>query len=359
MKRLHILIVCGLVTCTVLCHAENRARDIGLVLSGGGAKGAYEVGAWQAICEAGLDKRICAMSGTSVGSINSVLFASVMNPKLCERFWLEVVPHICKPNEKLELGATLSKPRGEDIAAIKTRLMEEKAKKLGLKVSDLSVADEEEALSMAVREWKECVALRGMDLVAGSISAFGSTNDVLRGFADGEIFRHLLSERIPGKWALDNVCVYATALKKGVWHKEVFRLDHQPKERVLDVLLASSSIPLFFDSQRVDGGLYVDGGWERKGGDNVPIDPILENHPEVKTIIVVYLADAEHLYAPQRDRVRKAAEQKNVRLVEIIPSSDTGGYQGVFNTSSYRAKRLIDCGREDAQLALKKAGFTK
>ena len=71
--------------------APMGERDIGLVLSGGGAKGAYEVGVWKAICEAGLDRRIGAMSGTSVGSLCAVLFSSVGDAGKCEAIWMDAM----------------------------------------------------------------------------------------------------------------------------------------------------------------------------------------------------------------------------------------------------------------------------
>lgn len=48
---------------------------IGLALAGGGARGAYQIGAWKALKEKGLDKYISAYSGASVGSLNAALFA--------------------------------------------------------------------------------------------------------------------------------------------------------------------------------------------------------------------------------------------------------------------------------------------
>lgn len=48
---------------------------IGLVLAGGGARGAYQIGAWKAFKETGLDKMISAYSGSSVGSLNAALFS--------------------------------------------------------------------------------------------------------------------------------------------------------------------------------------------------------------------------------------------------------------------------------------------
>ena len=52
-----------------------RFQRIGLVLEGGGGKGSYQIGVWKAIRELGLEKKIVAVSGTSVGALNAALFA--------------------------------------------------------------------------------------------------------------------------------------------------------------------------------------------------------------------------------------------------------------------------------------------
>lgn len=46
-------------------------REYGIVLEGGGARGAYQVGAWRALREAGV--KIRGISGTSVGALNGVM----------------------------------------------------------------------------------------------------------------------------------------------------------------------------------------------------------------------------------------------------------------------------------------------
>lgn len=46
-------------------------KEYGLVLEGGGARGAYQIGAWRALKEAGI--RIKGVSGTSVGALNGAL----------------------------------------------------------------------------------------------------------------------------------------------------------------------------------------------------------------------------------------------------------------------------------------------
>lgn len=59
----------------------------GLALGGGGARGAFEVGVWRALCE--MEKEICAISGTSVGAINGAAFAAGAD---AERLWLALKP---------------------------------------------------------------------------------------------------------------------------------------------------------------------------------------------------------------------------------------------------------------------------
>ena len=54
----------------------------GLVLSGGGGKGAYELGVWKALVEMKLDKYIEVISGTSIGAFNAALFAQGLWPIL-------------------------------------------------------------------------------------------------------------------------------------------------------------------------------------------------------------------------------------------------------------------------------------
>lgn len=46
-------------------------KEYGIVLEGGGAKGAYQIGAWKALREAGI--KISAVAGTSVGALNGAL----------------------------------------------------------------------------------------------------------------------------------------------------------------------------------------------------------------------------------------------------------------------------------------------
>lgn len=52
----------------------KKKQKIGLVLGGGGGKGAYQIGVWKALKEYKIDKYINYLSATSIGSLNSLLF---------------------------------------------------------------------------------------------------------------------------------------------------------------------------------------------------------------------------------------------------------------------------------------------
>ena len=52
----------------------KNIERIGLVFSGGGARGAFQVGAWKALKELKLDQKVVAVYGTSVGAINGAAF---------------------------------------------------------------------------------------------------------------------------------------------------------------------------------------------------------------------------------------------------------------------------------------------
>ncbi len=54
-------------------NTEERKKKTALVLGGGGSRGAYEIGVWQALKELGI--RIDMVYGTSVGAINAAMVA--------------------------------------------------------------------------------------------------------------------------------------------------------------------------------------------------------------------------------------------------------------------------------------------
>jgi NTE family protein len=47
----------------------------GIILEGGGARGAYQVGVWKALRKLGID--YCGVAGTSVGALNGAMMVRV------------------------------------------------------------------------------------------------------------------------------------------------------------------------------------------------------------------------------------------------------------------------------------------
>lgn len=62
----------------------DLSKEYGLVLEGGGAKGAYQIGAWKALKEAGV--KIRGVAGTSVGALNGALIC-MDDLEQAEKLW--------------------------------------------------------------------------------------------------------------------------------------------------------------------------------------------------------------------------------------------------------------------------------
>ena len=65
----------------------DLTKEYGLVLEGGGAKGAYQIGAWKALKEAGV--KIRGVSGTSVGALNGALIC-MDDLERAENLWANI-----------------------------------------------------------------------------------------------------------------------------------------------------------------------------------------------------------------------------------------------------------------------------
>ena len=62
----------------------DKGRRYGIVLEGGGARGAYQIGAWKALKEAGI--QIQGAAGTSVGALNGALIC-MDDFETAEKIW--------------------------------------------------------------------------------------------------------------------------------------------------------------------------------------------------------------------------------------------------------------------------------
>ncbi len=68
---------------------KDFTKGVGLVLAGGGGKGAYQVGVLKALREKGLLDEVTAISGASIGAVNAMLFAQE-NTDIMYKAWDEI-----------------------------------------------------------------------------------------------------------------------------------------------------------------------------------------------------------------------------------------------------------------------------
>lgn len=79
----------------------------GLVLAGGGVRGAYQIGVWKALRELGVE--VSAVSGTSIGAVNSALIAQG-EYEAAQRLWKEIsIDKIIALPREMEFGDNLFK----------------------------------------------------------------------------------------------------------------------------------------------------------------------------------------------------------------------------------------------------------
>lgn len=341
---------------TIMTAVITMAESLGLVLSGGGAKGAYEVGVWQTLHEAGLAGDVVAVSGTSIGAVNAALFASWPDPRGAERLWLENLGKAFVPNDRVLQMASERK-----FAEFLDGKLQTYAEIASIPAASLP----EDSRRVIEHEARDEFTRKGIlrDL-ATALKTYQDSlvGEACDGLCDGNVLRTVLEDNLPTNWPRATPRVYVTALLNDDGKPQAFCLNEGSSEDRILRLLASTAIPAVFPPVKIDGKVYIDGGCEVRGGDNTPLKPILGNHPDIKTVIVVYLKDEKHLGAFRRAKNRDAASAAGVRLVEIIPSENINGafgVGGVFDTSPETTHRLIELGRRDTRKALAEAGMEK
>ncbi len=322
--------------------AAAAPRDIGLVFSSGGCKGAYHLGVWRALVEVGLTNRVGAISGTSIGALCSALFASTGDPAAQERAWIET-------SSIFKLS-----PKKSDVERIYADNVARQCRRYG--VAELSPIATNRLWQAAEAQARREMLPRVV-LACREIKSNPDTTNLLFGVMSPAPLRRTLGNILPEAFPKNGPVVYASALKCGKDREfRTFRLNDHDRDSQVDMLCASAAIPVVFPPVRIDGALWHDGGWEERGGDRSPVGPILSNHPEIKTVVVVYLHDDSHLPPGYRQTMRRKVESAGVRLVEVVPSRNIGGpldgWFGVFDSTPETMQDLMACGYNDAKKVL-------
>ncbi|MGI6407054.1 MAG: patatin-like phospholipase family protein [Syntrophaceticus sp.] len=201
----------------------------GIVLEGGGARGAYQVGAWKALRELGIDYQ--GVAGTSVGALNGAMMVQGDFNKTLE-VWSDITP--------------------SKVVNINDELYE--------MVKNLKISTE--ITPILLQSIKSIFHNRGMDTTPlhNLLYQWVDEKKIREAGIEFGIVTVSLSDLRPLKLFLQDI----------------------PQGKLVDYLLASASMPVF-QRQRIDNRVFLDGGVY----DNLPIS--LLDHKGFQKMIVVRL----------------------------------------------------------------------
>jgi len=192
---------------------KHKKDAVGLVLEGGGAKGAYQIGAWKALRELGV--KIDTITGTSVGALNGALIAQGDFDAAFD-LWYNLKPSMVVKGDP----------------AVLERLF-----KYDVKAEDISIL---------IKYLSRVMGHGGLDIEP--------LKNLLATYIDEEKVRN-------SSIRLGIVTVSLTDFKP----IEVF-IEDIPEGRLIDYLIASANLPIF-KLERLDEKLFIDGGFY----DNLPV----------------------------------------------------------------------------------------
>ena len=261
---------------------------LGIVLDGGGGKGAYQIGVWKYLKESKLYNSVSAISGTSVGGLNSCLFA-LDEYNLAETIWTQ------KIQDKI-LSIDI------DIKEICSKI----------------------ALQFGIQNF----------VPGASIISFFTMLST-RGYFSRKGLIEIIDEYIDlNELSKMEFPIYATCVELPLFETRYFKLNGYDTETIKKILLATSAIPIIFPKEEIEGKYYYDGGIK----DNSPINPLYEEG--CTDIIVIHLKADEIL----KDR------REGVNIYEICPQEDLGNFfKGTLDFSTEGAYRRIEQGYRDAK----------
>jgi NTE family protein len=242
------------------------ARSIGLVLSGGGARGAYEVGAllWVAEHLPELLSRIRVVTGTSVGAVNAAYLAS-----------RGLTPDSVFDLASIWRGLVIDELVGIDRSGLKELLAAGTKRLIGRQVKSPAVGLlRVDGIARLVAEKADWRGLRKV-VMRGRFDAVGfAATDIATGRT------HFFVDHAAGitpRWARGDDAPVPIRAHLGPPH-----------------VLASAAIPLLFPPVEVGGRWYMDGGVRY----NTPLGPALGLGADALFIVSVRAVEEAQLSAP-------------------------------------------------------------
>jgi len=305
---------------------------VGLVLSGGGAKGAYQVGVLKGLLELGA--QIDAIAGASIGALNGAILASA--PSMAEgvsrmeEVWLTLAEQsplkLKMPNFLYLLAA------------------------FGLRLNGLNYIN---SLARIIQRND------GVIIPAWLNEWFQVTTKLDEGLLSDTPLKQLLDRYIEPDAIATGKPLYVSVYKsqdviediltcltaelgfKDSPNSEFVHIQSLPKNQQKEALLASAALPLLYSQKQINDSKYSDGGmggWAKMQG-NTPITPLLQ--AGYKMLIVTHLSDGS-LWSRQ--------DFPDATVLEIRPQSTfsrDGGVKDLLGFDSTKISSWIEQGYED------------
>ena len=352
--------------------------NFGLAFAGGGAKGAWQIGAWKALEEKGL--RAKAVSGTSVGALNATLYAQG-DLSRAEKAWSSIDRTKLLGVDEVIHQLTDFPTFAGWIDAVKGKIGDLKGKVPGIEKIDASKLDKLQDvllktdgpvtidLSKIAKQVPIPVNLQAK-LPGGTsgnvwITIICFLKQLLEarlakfqngGFLSTEGIAKLISENIDFEQGAGWMPIIATAHEKDENKVAYFKLfEGDPSvERATKILQASAAIPWLFKPVEIDGKAYSDGGFDiiyslsdlqlpSSAYDNAPVAPLVARRNEngLDNVILLGLS---------RDEFVRRPDFGDVRVMPLLPSKPLGGFaDGCLDFSPDRVAARMAQGYEDAR----------
>lgn len=297
---------------------------IGLVLSGGAAKGAYHVGIIKALNE--YDINIDIYAGASVGALNAVISASAPSMgeahKRLELIWQELVENSpVKVNEKA-VFVSIAKA----LAALSASYPHPIARKAGAtaRIALNQFTDEEGFLDdkPIIDKFHEYVDLTQKD----------KWSDIWVSTFEGAGYEAVF-EFIKNELGIDG--------KSAKYHE----LKTLSDEKLFETVMASAALPLLYQTRTIQGKTHYDGGIR----DNTPVKELIG---KCDVCFVSHLSNGSNFN-------RHDYDSNETQIIEIRPSADfvteegsLADVQAMMNFSKDKVEYLVKMGYEDTSKVL-------
>ena len=251
--------------------------DVVLVLQGGGALGAYQVGVYQALHDAGIEP--AWVIGTSIGAINAAIIAGNPVEQRLDRlneFWrhVESPSYLSGPMDWLGMG---------NLVANMTTVMR----------------------GIPAFFEPNPAALRGTRALVGAENAsYYSTEPLRRTLGDLVDFASL--DGGPTRLTVGAVNATSGAMRY---------FDSRDEKIAVDHIMASGALPPAFPAVRIDGQPYWDGGIYS----NTPIEAVLDDRPRRDALI--FAVNVWHQNGPEPESIWQVmGRQKDIQFASRADS---------------------------------------